>query len=297
MTGKEQGFLLLTSHLGNPNRPCLTTAQFRTLAQRVRQMERPTAMRELNSSDLRQLGYDTSHSQRILALLEDGALLSHYLYRGSRSGCIPLTRLTEEYPSPLRKRLGDDAPGCIWTKGPLALLGKPAVALVGSRELSAPNAEFAREVGRQAALQGYVLISGNARGADKTAQDSCLYHGGEIISVIADRLDQQPPDSNILYLSEDGFDLPFSAQRALSRNRIIHALGCRTFVAQAQAHRGGTWDGAAQNLRHRWSPVSCFQDGSNAAKLLTELGADSIFIDDLSNFQSLNSQIIGLFDQ
>ena len=36
------------------------------------------------------------------------------------------------------------------------------------------NRTFAEEVGRQAALQGLTLVSGNARGADRAAQESCV---------------------------------------------------------------------------------------------------------------------------
>ena len=57
MTGAEKGFLLLTSHLGDPNRPVLTTAQFRTLADRVHHSEGAQEDRELSVSDLVSLGY------------------------------------------------------------------------------------------------------------------------------------------------------------------------------------------------------------------------------------------------
>ena len=87
------------------------------------------------------------------------------------------------------------------------------VALVGSRELREENWKFAAEVGRQAALQGYVLVSGNARGADRTAQEACLAAGGKVICVVADDLWKQPLRENILYLSEDDFEEGFSAQR------------------------------------------------------------------------------------
>ena len=40
MNNKERGFLLLTGHLGNPERKPLTVAQFRNLANRVAQMDR-----------------------------------------------------------------------------------------------------------------------------------------------------------------------------------------------------------------------------------------------------------------
>ena len=155
--------------------------------------------------------------------------------------------------------------------------------------------EFAREVGRQAALQGYVLVSGNARGADRTAQESCLAAGGDVIAVVADELDRYAPKAHMLYVSEDGFDLPFSSQRALSRNRLIHCMGIRTFVAQSGYQRGGTWDGTVKNLRFGWSQVFCFEDGSAAAGLLRDMGAEGVNLEDLHNFNALDRRIYTLF--
>ena len=172
MTPAQQGFLLLTSSLGDPDRRPLTAAQFRTLAHRVSQMERPRQERNLALEDLTALGYGAEMSQRILKLLEDRMTLSRYLSRGAAQDCIPMVRVSEEYPGAVRKKLGLDAPGCLWAKGNRKILQKPAVGLVGSRALLPENRKFARQVGRQAALQGWVLVSGNARGADRAAQDA-----------------------------------------------------------------------------------------------------------------------------
>ena len=289
MNPRDQGFLLLTSTLGDPLRKPLTIPQFRTLSQRVKHMERPQENRELQEKDLVALGYDRNAANRILTLLSHEAQLQWYLQKGKQQDCYPLTRLHDNYPALLRQRLQEDAPGSLWVKGDLSLLYEPAVALVGSRNLNDDNLAFAQEVGRQAALQGCVLVSGNARGADKAAQDSCLSHGGKVISVVADQLSNQPLQENVLYLSEEGFDLPFSAQRALQRNRIIHCLGEKVFVAQCTLERGGTWNGTVQNLRHGWSRVFCFQDGSAAAKELDQRGAEFVDILDLSDFSKLQT--------
>ena len=297
MNGKERGFLLLASQLGDPDRRPLTTAQLRVLARRVRDAERSDPGSELDLSHLTAMGYGEPLAQRLLSLLSDDALLTHYLRRGQRNGCIRLSRISDDYPMTVHSRLGDDAPGCIWAKGDLSLLQQPAIALVGSREIDGDGLIFAREVGRQAAQQGFVLVSGNARGADKAAQQSCLQAGGQVICVVADELERHRPQQNMLYMSEDSYDLPFSSQRALSRNRVIHCMGLRTFVARASYQRGGTWDGTVKNLRHRWSPVYCFRDGSPATELLIQMGADGISIDDLRHISSLPIQFFGLFDQ
>ena len=295
MTGAEMGFLLLSSQLGNPDRKVLTTAQLRVLGQRVRQLQVDDPNRDLTQRDLQALGYGEDMARRILALLDETELLEHYCMRSIKADCTYLSRICAAYPEALRQKLGDDSPGVLWAKGDLSLLSLPKVALVGSRELLPENREFAKEVGRQAALQGYVLVSGNARGADKAAQDACLAAGGQVISVVADKLESHSIRPNVLYLSEDGFDCDFSAQRAISRNRVIHALGGKTFVAQCGYQTGGTWDGSVKNLRFGWSTVYCFEDGSPAQSLLQEMGANAVTMEELSNISDLNNRNISLF--
>ena len=287
MTGAEYGFLLLTSKLGNPDHKPLTVAQFRELFTRSERLERKKQTGNVTETDIMAMGYGPQMAAHIVELLGEGMLLQHYLQRAKKAGCVPITRATESYPMALRNRLGLDSPGVLWAKGDLQLLGTPAVALVGSRALRSVNREFAKEVGRQAAKQGMTLVSGNARGADKTAQDACLEAGGCVVCVVADSLEEHREKENVLYLSEDVFDGEFSAQRALSRNRVIHCLGIKTFVAQSNVEKGGTWDGTVKNLQKGWSSVFCFDDNSPAAVELNQLGAKLIGLSDLGDFTRL----------
>ena len=287
MNPRELGFLLLSSHLGDSRRPVLTTPQLRELARRARSLQATGDERDLTVEDLLALGYHRDKARQILTLLSQEDLLGHYLQKGAVAKCTPISRVSPDYPMAVHNRLGDDSPGCIWVKGDHTLLSCPAVALVGSRNIHEENRRFAYEAGRQAANQGFVLVSGNARGADQAAQQGCLDAGGQVIAVIADRLDRITPQENVLYISEDGFDLPFTVQRALSRNRLIHCMGLRTFVAQADYHRGGTWDGTNQNLRSHWSPVYCFEDGSKACDALQQSGALGISFDELHHISQL----------
>ena len=290
MKSIEQGYLLLTSRLGDGQRPVLTVAQFRKLTTAVLAADRPREDRQLQPEDLRALGYSRAFAERVVNLLAEEERLKHYLFKARQASCRPITRVTDGYPVCLRRKLGLDSPGVLWAKGDISVLGKPAVALVGSRELKNENAAFAKEVGRQAALQGYVLISGNARGADRFAQESCLEHGGQVISIVADGLQEQSLRKNVLFLSEDSYDLPFSAARALSRNRLIHAMAAMTFVAQSRLEKGGTWSGSADNLRHGYSPLYVFRDGSAAAKALIGRGAVPVTQDALLDLNILQTE-------
>lgn len=98
MTGREMGFLLLGSSLGNPDRKKLTAPQLRVLAERVSNMAIPDPDRALAMEDLTALGYGSDMARRILMLLEEEDLLQHYLCRGRQCGCVPLTRVSGSYP-------------------------------------------------------------------------------------------------------------------------------------------------------------------------------------------------------
>ena len=67
--------------------------------------------------------------------------------------------------------------------------------------------------------------------------------------MVADSLVRKSVRSRLLYLSEDGYDQSFTALRALSRNRVIHAMGSVSLVAQCAREQGGTWSGTVRNLR------------------------------------------------
>ena len=288
MTGAARGYLLLCCHLGCPERKPLSVAQFRKLARRVRNAEKTAAARDLEIRDLTAMGYGSSEAEHILALLSGEALLDQYLRKAEKYGCIPLTRLSSGYPRRILEALGDDAPACLWARGDLSVLETDGIALVGSRDLLPKNVGFAQEAGKQAALQGLALISGNARGADRAAQNSAYAWGGQVIAILADRLtDHVPPGERVLFLSEEGFDLEFSAQRALSRNRCIHALGIGAIAAQCSMRMGGTWDGSVKNLRYGWSPLYIFRDGSESAAVLEQMGAVPIGSEDLNDLRNL----------
>ena len=295
MTAGECGYLLLSSKFGDPDRKPLTTAQMRIVAQRAAYLPLVNSGEELTLEHLLAAGVEKQLAEKTLVLLDDTLQLNAYLSRARRTGCTPITRANPGYPVALRKRLGLEAPGCLWAKGNLDILSMPSVSLVGSRALKERNRRFAREVGIQAAKQGFALISGNARGADSAAQDACLEAGGYVVSVLADSLNEYCPDTHRLYMSEDDYDECFSVPRALHRNRVIHCLSDRVFVAQCTLGKGGTWDGSTQNLRRGWSSVYCFRDGSPASVALEQMGAFLIDTEMLADLKSLPQRQPNLF--
>lgn len=288
MTAREMGLLLLCSSLGDAKRHPLTLQRLRELEQAMLQAPRPLdQLAQVEEAYLRNLGFGAVVSCHMVRLLQQEEQAKAYLARAKAQGIACLTRLSPGYPRRLLETLGSDAPAVLWVKGNLPLLQTDCVSVVGSREIHQPNRTFAWEAGKQIARQGFTLVTGGARGADRAAEQGCASQGGSVIVVLPGAMTDRPVPERGVLCAEDSFDAMFSAQRALSRNRMIHAWGRKVLVAQAASHAGGTWAGTAENLRRGWSPVFQFADGSEAAQALGELGAMGVGMAELAHLDAL----------
>ena len=255
----------------------LSGREFRALDERMREAGVPAdGDRELTFDDLTELGCSRELAARILRLLGREELLWQQVWKWRRAGVDTVTWRSGDYPVRLRQRLGSDAPPVLFLRGDRRLLTGRAVGLAGSRDLTDLGTRYAAAIGRMAAAKGYVLASGNARGADQTGQEACLAAGGSVVAFVPGRLTALPPRPGVLYVSEGGPNLGFTAERALRRNRLIHCLGPWTFLAQVRHGRGGTWNGACHNLEHHLSHLYVPEDGSPGAAALAAMGAKSI---------------------
>ena len=292
MTAAERGVLLLCAQLPDGEKP-LTMAQFRTLSMRAHALGPGSGdpLRELHEKDLHRLGYGEADASRIVHLLAREAALDGYLARAAKLGIVPLTRISPAYPKRLAAQLGMDCPPVLFVRGDLRLLQARMIGVVGSRALRPENRAFAEAAGRLIAGEHFTLVSGGAPGADSAAQQACLSENGSAVIFPATQLCSCQAQDNLCHVSEDGFDLPFSTPRALRRNRLIHAMGEKTLVAQAGLETGGTWAGTTDNLRRSYSPVFVFDDGSDAANALSALGAQPVTqLDTLAALQAAQLQ-------
>lgn len=286
MTGADKGILLLCCPLGKEDETILNYRQFHGLKRRL-EATQCSADKELTESDLRQLGLPSGTAAQIIRLLERETQLDAYIQEGWRRDIFPLTRLDSAYPRVLEHRLKNLAPPILFCKGDPDIFKMPCISVVGSRQIREDNRRFAYRVGELAAKEGYAIVSGGASGADSAAQDACLQNGGKVIVFTPDRLDKFKLSSSVLLCSESGWEIGFSAQRALSRNRLIHAMGSKTVVAQCNFGRGGSWRGAEENLKHHYSPLFVYWDGSRGAIGLLEQGAVEVTVlDSLSELRT-----------
>lgn len=256
----------------------LSLAQARELSRRARAagIGEEDPFRNVTVKDVRRLGYSEYEAGHIVSLLGRERQLDGYLLAAEKADVAVITRLDARFPQRLREQLGARCPAALFCRGDLRLLQRPCISVVGSRHLASPGAQFAAQAGRLAAKEGFTLCSGDAMGADRTAQEACLRGGGSVLIFPATELVYCPARENVLYAAEGGFELGFSAQRALGRNRFIHAMGEKTLVAQTSFGKGGTWNGSLDNLQHEYSPLFVFDDGSEGARALCARGATPV---------------------
>jgi DNA processing protein len=71
----------------------------------------------------------------------------------------------------------DHPPPVLWVAGPVEILQRPAIAIVGARNSSALGLRTARNLARELGAAGQVVVSALARGIDAAAHDSALETG------------------------------------------------------------------------------------------------------------------------
>lgn len=97
-----------------------------------------------------------------------------------------------DYPALLRHI--DSAPPLLCLKGDLAVLKRPIVAIVGSRNASALGRKFARQLAAELGAAGFTVASGHARGIDTAAHQGALPTG--TVAVLAGGMDIVYPPEN-----------------------------------------------------------------------------------------------------
>lgn len=95
-------------------------------------------------------------------------------------------------------RLGFDGQAdlMLWCAGDTHLVRQRAVAIVGTREVSAEGAARARRLARELVHAGIVVVSGLARGVDTEALTAAIEAGGRVIAVIGTPIDKAYPAEN-----------------------------------------------------------------------------------------------------
>jgi DNA processing protein len=208
------------------------------------------------------------------------------LERLARLGFRFVARSDPGFP-PLLRAIHDPPPG-LFVRGEeeIALLARPAVAIVGARACSAYGRQVARSLARDLAAAGLVVVSGLARGIDSEAHRGALESARTTVAVLGCGIDRDYPAANRelarqvtatgLVVSEYAPGVEPAPWRFPARNRIVAGLCAATVVVEARERSGAliTADFALEEGREVFAVpgeiTSALSAGSNA---LLRLGA------------------------
>lgn len=152
-----------------------------------------------------------------------------------------LTWDDESYPRNLKEI--DQPPPVLYVRGSLTPEDEWAVAIVGTRRVTAYGRQVAEEVAATLARNGVTIISGLARGVDSIAHQAALNAGGRTLAVLGNGVDLiYPPENRKLtsqitergaLISDYALGTPPDGVNFPPRNRIISGLSLAVIVVEA----------------------------------------------------------------
>ena len=272
---------MLCSHLGlnvddEPTLAPLTLREWNALTRKIHDSEikHPRSLLGLSAEDLaKRLALLPADAERIALLLARGGSLALELEHLASSGIWCVTRMDDAYPARLRNTLRHQAPPVLFGAGEFEIFRKPAIAIVGSRNLDGGGESFARSLGALCVGHSVAVVSGGARGTDRVAMQAALESGGHAVGILADslvRTIRQPDvrefvtDGRFVLLTPYRPDNGFSVGAAMGRNKMIYGASDYAVVVSSDYQKGGTWAGAVETLTTGWCPVFV-RSGTNVA--------------------------------
>ncbi len=246
----------------------LTLKEWNELLDRVVQnKQQPSTIMDQNF--LKDIGYSPEYIERIKRLIYRGGTVAFALEELEKKGIGIVTQFDTDYPILIKRKLKRKAPPMLFYSGDIGLAKKIGIGVVGSRNVDEEGIRFTQKLVEKAAREHLIIYSGGAKGIDTVSEKAALEYGSAAVSFVADSLLSKIRKKDILdavinkkhlLLSDVKPDAGFSAARAMNRNKYIYASSYGTFVAASDYNTGGTWAGATEALKNRWTKVFVWQN-------------------------------------
>ncbi len=222
--------------------PCVGPLTCRALLQRF---SSPRHILAADGETLRAAGI-RQRTIEALARGPDRAAVDRDLAWATQAGCHIITLHDPRYPALLEEIA--DPPPLLYVRGEPALLARPQLAIVGSRNPSPAGRENAVAFAAGLSRLGLLVTSGMALGIDGAAHEGALEADAPTLAVAGTGLDQVYPPAHrglarrILergaLVSELPPDTAPRPEHFPRRNRIISGLGLGVLVVEAAPRSG-----------------------------------------------------------
>lgn len=195
--------------------------------------------------ELRAAGLGPRLAERVVQT-RAGLDLDRLWERTLAQGIQILTWADAAYPARLRE-IGQPPP-VLYLRGDLLEQDETAVAVVGTRQVTAYGRQLTEEIASFLAENGVTVISGLARGVDAVAHQAALRSGGRTLAVLGSGVDRiYPPEHRGLadrirehgaLISDYPPGTPPDSANFPPRNRIISGLSVAVVVTEAGESSG-----------------------------------------------------------
>jgi Predicted Rossmann fold nucleotide-binding protein involved in DNA uptake len=290
LTDNDMVTLLLTTSLGLNDKSIkqLSLTEWNKLVRSIvsSSIKEPKALLELDEGQIRNiLSLREEDAKRIHQLLTRGAFIAIELEDLNKRGIYTLCRGDKLYPKLIKQKLKENAPSVIFYCGNLDLLNNTSIGMVGSRNIDEKILKNTILISEKAVSEGLTIVSGGAKGVDTSSETAAFNAGGSYISFICDSLVARIKRKEIrdrletgrcLYLTVDSPSFPFTGWRAMARNKYIYSLAKATFILNSDYQKGGTWEGAVENLKKKLSLPYVISNGNKGNIALIDKGCKEI---------------------
>ncbi len=216
----------------------------------------------------------TINKDRIIALLERKSALALAVDKWSKAGIWIISRGDSTFPRKLKDRLKDGVPPILFGIGDENLLNENYIGIVGARNANDQDLSETKKLGRKICKQSFGVVSGGARGVDENAMLGALEANGNCLGIMADSLIKRSTSANyrkyiidkkLVLISPYNPEAGFNVGNAMARNKLIYTLSDATIIVKSDT-KGGTWEGAKENIKNRWVPLWVFETSDNSGK-------------------------------
>ena len=208
------------------------------------------------------LSLTESEVKHIEQLLLRSDKLAEELERLSEKKIYVVGRTQENYPAKLKNAMDKHSPVIFFFCGEMRLLDAETVAIIGSREVSEQEQEYAAKHARISVQNNRVVVSGGARGIDTIAKDAALHAGGKVATFVSDDMLGYITKNaeyilwdRMLVLSSFHPAAAFKGYNALERNKYIYASSDYAVVVSSGDGTGGSYKGALDCIKNKYCPL------------------------------------------
>ena len=115
----------------------------------------------------------------------------------------------------------------------------------------------------QCAVEGIGVVSGGARGIDQESMLAALEAGGRVLAVLAEGIARAAiskkyrtpiAEGRLALVSPFHPRARWTTGNAMERNKHIYGFSDWALAVRSST-QGGTWNGALENLKKRWTPL------------------------------------------